>query len=714
MNLNKKRDAKTYAISNLSGSDVTAGVMKTIEQQPRGAKSIIVEFPCIGTPRIAYATQNQKILDVSKNQTIDKFIMDFDQKRNGNLQEYIVQVDGLDYLLINPNALSENPITYRVSSNQTLINLPLYLKTELQRHYDFIYFVTQGTLSHPTTYFSIRVADAVILHSNTDMDLVGNVMNYKRLNDTFGVSKDRMFLFSADPHIVFDSEVVYKKYSQLMKAVVNVPPLDLELIPYARLSVSVEQLDRSEQRNEDQKSVERVGIIDPLHYLHHQFHVSDIDQAISEAEGKNLEKITHNVRRVLQEGYLDDYVESLRDAGAQQRVREVISDLVRDMYDKNLQFTMSVEQVILWVQTEITQLGVIQEIMEDPTISSIEINGPDQVIVEQNGVDQHRDDLKFQSLDHYNQLINKLCEPMGKSLTGNEPILDLNYKGFRVCVVADRKRAGVSAKYPLVSIRKFAPNVYSNEECVKYGNTSWEIIEFQKVISHFANIMYAGGTNSGKTSSLLRQPLFVPSITRIVSIEDSEELMYASKVEYQHYPNLPSLLVKDIVGDAEHSYGIGRLVKATLRLRPEVIVIGEIRDEGAAREGLIAMNTGHRFWSSIHSNSARDTAIRFLQLCGNDESTRHQVANSIDFIFYQRRLRNGKRVIVEVAELIRFEGSENPVMNPIFKYDFAQKKHVRVGSIVSEKVIEKMAAYDIPAETIEFWCNPLGSRVATA
>lgn len=716
----KSVSSRTITLSNLSGIDVSEALPKVLNHLPNGSRKIIVEFPCLGMPRVAHAMLDVKKIHMAierkeksetfKPRSIDRFILDYDKDGDVNVSNYIIQDDGVDYLVIDPSKMPENTVTQMLDSNETLINLPRFLKTKLMKTYDYIIFVTQGTLIHPTTHFAIRLADAVVLVSNTYADLVGNAMNFRRLNESFGVTKDQMFLFSADPHVQFEDETIYKKYPSLMKAVTGVPQRDSNLVPYVRLKdTSV-----NTSRDKENKQSENVGIIEPLHYLHNNFSISELENDMSKTDGDNLVKITAHVRKVLQEQYLDDYVSSMRDAVTQRKIRNVIASLVRGMYDKYPDLSMSIDKVILWVQTEITELGVIQEIMEDPTISSIEINGPNEIIVERDGVDLHLNNLKFQSADHYKQLINKITEPMGKTLTGNDPILDLNYKGFRVSVVADKSKAGLSANFPLVSIRKFAPNVYSHEACVIYGNTSWEIIEFQEFITQFANIIFAGGTNSGKTTGLLRQPLFVPPITRIITIEDSEELMYASKIEYQHYPNLPSLLVKDITGNAEQTYGIDRLVKATLRLRPTVLVVGEIRDKLAAKETLIAMNTGHRLWTTIHSNSAKDTATRYLQLCGNDEATRHQVARSIDFIFYQRKLRNGKRVIVEVSELMDFTETGIPVINPIFKYNFVTGRHDRVGSISSEKMMEKMEEYDMPVEDIKKWTEPVINQAATA
>lgn len=367
---------------------------------------------------------------------------------------------------------------------------------------------------------------------------------------------------------------------------------------------------------------------------------------------------------------------------------------------------MKINDLVEWVQKEITELGVIQEILDDPTISSIEINGPGQVIVEQDGRDVHRQDIRFNSARHYHEVINKILMPIGKPVSSTEPIVDANYRGFRICVVADTEEyQGISARYPLVSIRKFPPAVYTDEECIRYGNLSRDIIDFLKfIVPKGANIIISGGTNSGKTAQLIRLPLRVEPMTRIISIEDSEEMMLASKEQYKHYPNLPSLLVKE-VEDEKKSYGIDKLIKACLRLKPTVMCIGEIRDEAAAKQSLIGMNTGHTVWTTIHANSAKEAATRFLQLNGNTMAAASQVASSIDIILFQKKLPDGRRTVTEISEVLGYKGTEEPILNPIFKYNYHTKQHEQVGLIKSESLLEKIYLKEPTEQEIVRWCK---------
>ncbi|WP_214607669.1 hypothetical protein, partial [Mycobacterium tuberculosis] len=142
---------------------------------------------------------------------------------------------------------------------------------------------------------------------------------------------------------------------------------------------------------------------------------------------------------------------------ARQKFRYLIGDVVREI--KVDIKGMTLNEIVQWVQRDITELPVIQDILDDPSISSIEMNGPSQIMVEQNGVNIHRKDLKFRDEKHYMSTINRMLNSIGKPISSKNPVVDANYRGFRICVVADRKEmTGLSGKHTLVSIRKFPPD----------------------------------------------------------------------------------------------------------------------------------------------------------------------------------------------------------------------------------------------------------------
>ncbi|WP_268626997.1 CpaF family protein [Paenibacillus alvei] len=678
--------SRTYSLVNFGGGSPLTLLTNLLKSFPKHTKSIIVEFPCLGIPKVSYAFNQVRI---SKEHTIDQLILDYDRNEKKAIEDYIVTTEEVDYLIVNPRALPEIPTIRKINSNKTLIDLPLYVKLQLQDKYDFVLFILQGTLVNPMTHFAIRCSDHIVLHSNDGLEFVSNYTNHKKLNDIFGIEKDRMFLYSEDTNFKFEEEKVYTRITELTKHIHERERFVVEFVSDA---------------NEAKLNNESLGIINPLDFLDYEFQPLDVATEISQNDIDNMNELSKSVRSYLRDHHVDDFINSMMQKEARLKVCYFIADWIRE--NNRFSFSMNINDVIEWIQKDITGLGPLQDILDDPDITNIDINGPDKVIVECKGVTIHRKDIRFQSLAHMYQIIDKMLMGLGKPLTASECIIDANYKGFRVNVIADTKsRNGVSAGFPLISIRKFPPRVFTDEECIKYGNISQEISDFlQFIVPCEANIVIAGSTNSGKTTQLIRLPLYVDPLTRIMSIEDSEEMMLASKEQYKDYPNLPSLLVKH-TGEEDTSYGIDKLVKASLRQNPDILAIGEIRDAPSAKQSLIGMNTGHVVWKSLHANSARDAAIRLLQLNDNTEAAASQVSSSIDIIIFQKRLKNGVRVVTEISELLGYIGTKKPILNPIFKYDYKKQKHVKVGSIVSESLHEKIELNGCGEDEFYKWCE---------
>jgi pilus assembly protein CpaF len=261
----------------------------------------------------------------------------------------------------------------------------------------------------------------------------------------------------------------------------------------------------------------------------------------------------------------------------------------------------------------------------------------------------------------------------------------------------------VSTFGPLLSIRKFAPDIFSDQEVIEYGNISGEIRDFlETAVPGGANILITGGTNSGKTTTLIRLPLYLDPSTRICTIEDSPEMMLQMKEAYKNYRNIFSLEQKRFDGKKEREYDIAKNTIVALRLRPVWILIGEARTCEAAYQALQAMNTGHFVAMTIHANSARDGAVRFVQLAGNNPTVAAQVASSLDIIIFQKKLPNGKRVVTEIAEITGYKGAEEPLFQPIFKYDLKTGQHYRAGNI-SGQLADKLRLQFISEEKIRQW-----------
>lgn len=688
--------AKLISVSNFGGGDALHGLTRLI-QPLKKYKIAIIETACLGIPKLSYLLPHAEISGLEKSKSMDQLIMDIERKELKVLSDYMVNYNDIDYLMVNPKSLPEAPVIRKLESNQSLIQIPFLVEKQLRDNYDYVFFLTQGRLINPMTHFSIRAADAVILYSKESYDFVQNYTHYKKLQEVFGIPTERLGMLVEDPNIRIEGVKIYSKEKDLLKLYKYIDDL-------SPTKGATDYLIKGRQANtEVVRGNESVGIIDPLEYIDYHVKLTQTDDQFSQTDAEKIDMLLQSIRQALIKEHLDEYVNSLIDEHARQKVRYYIADMIREQTE--YQFNASINSVIEWVQKEITELGVLQEVLDDPEISSIEVNSPENTIVERNGIDEVAN-IKFRNQEHLRQTLDKILMPLGKPISSTEPIIDANYRGFRVCVVADNVQyQGVSSGSPLLSIRKFPPNVYTHEECIAYGNLSQEMIDFfYVVIPSMANVATVGGTNSGKTSTQIRYPLFVPKITRIISAEDSEEMRLAYKLAYADYPNLPSLLVKE-TEDEGKSYGMAKLIKTCLRLRPQVICIGEIRDEEAAKQALIAANTGHAVWTTIHANSAKEGATRFLQLNGNTAAAASQLASTFDIFVFQKKMPSGKRVITEISELIGYKGNEEPILNQIFKYDTRKNVHQRVGSIKSESLIEKMIMSDTAPEVMKHWCE---------
>ncbi|MCY9542851.1 Flp pilus assembly complex ATPase component TadA [Paenibacillus alvei] len=679
---------KTISIANLGGGNSTEFVLDMMKNLPKGSRSLWVELPCLGIPRLSYALDQVRL---EKEKTVDSLLIDYDRQERKSLDDYIVKTDYGDCMLINPRARPEIPTPRMLETNKTLIDMPVYIRLQMQGKYDYIFFVLQGMMYHPMTHFSLRSSDVCILHTAVSYEFVGNYTNYKNLYERFGISKDRMCLYVEDINITqnFKEEKVFSKISEISKQIGLVEPIDIQF----------ETKIDSKKLND-----ESVGTINPIEFLNYKYQELEMSTEISNDDEQNRNKLIADVRNYLYEQHLDEFVDSTMNQDTRQKIKYYIADYIRER--NTYKFSVNINEIITYIQREITDMGVIQEILDNPNISSIEINGPDQVIVEEKGEIDHKKEIRFQDVKHIYQIIDRMLLPIGKPISSTEPIVDANIRGFRINVIAGRSHGyqGLSARSPLISIRKFPPRVYTDEECIKYGNLSQEMADFIKfIVPNRANILVSGSVNSGKTTQLLRFPLSLDYRTRIFTIEDSEELMFWAKEQYAHYVNLPSLLVKEIE-DIAKSYGMDKLIKATLRQNAIYIAIGEIRDEAVAKEFLKALNIGYIAWSTIHSNSYKDAVIRLLQLVGNDPTAASQIATSLDFVIYQKRLISGVRVVTDICEVVGMNGTD-PIMNPIFKYDYRTKVFNRVGSIKSEKMIEKLYQLEVPQDQIEKWCD---------
>ena len=296
----------------------------------------------------------------------------------------------------------------------------------------------------------------------------------------------------------------------------------------------------------------------------------------------------------------------------------------------------------------IRRLDLLQELIEDPEITEIMVNGPSEIFIEKNGTiypskkcfesKQKLEDVVQQIVSHSNRIINEAC-----------PIVDSRLAdGSRVNIVL----SPIAMEGPIITIRKFPSKPITMERLIELGSISTEVASFLKqlVIAGY-NIFISGGTGSGKTTFLNVLSNYIPKGERIITIEDSAEL------QIRNISNLVRLEVRNANSEGSNEITIRDLIKTSLRMRPDRIIVGEVRD-AAAIDMLQALNTGHEgSLSTGHANSPADMLSRLesLVLLGAEIpllAVRKQIASAIDIIVHLSRVRDGSRRLLEITEIL--------------------------------------------------------------
>ncbi|GAB4579671.1 MAG: CpaF family protein [Anaerolineales bacterium] len=305
------------------------------------------------------------------------------------------------------------------------------------------------------------------------------------------------------------------------------------------------------------------------------------------------------------------------------------------------------------ISAEILGFGPLQDLLEDNTTTEIMVNGAKNIYVERKGRIE-RVPVAFESNDHVMRIIDRIVAPLGRRIDESSPYVDARLPdGSRVNAVIPP----ISLVGPTLTIRKFSKVPITVEQLIEFGSITSEAIHFMKAcVEARLNIVVSGGTGSGKTTLLNILSSFIPADERILTIENAAEL----QLRQEHVVTLESR-PPNIEGRGEVT--IRHLVINALRMRPDRIVVGEIRDE-AALDMLQAMNTGHDgSMTTAHSNSPRDTLARLetMTLMAGMElpikAIREQIASAVDLVIHQERMRDGTRKVVYITEVSGMEGN---------------------------------------------------------
>lgn len=318
-------------------------------------------------------------------------------------------------------------------------------------------------------------------------------------------------------------------------------------------------------------------------------------------------------------------------------------------------------------------LDILQGLLDDSSITEIMINGPNHIFIEQDGK-LFQTDLKFSSEERLESVVSTIASDINRTVNESNPICDARLKdGSRVNIVLPP----VALNGATVTIRKFPEDPWTIEKLVAIGSLTREAADFLECLVRAKyNIFVSGGTGTGKTTFLNALSNFIPKDERIITIEDSAEL------QIKGISNLVRLETKNANLEGKGEITIRDLIKSSLRMRPERIVVGEVRG-AEALDMLQAMNTGHDgSLSTGHANSARDILSRLetMVLTGAEmplDAIRQQIASAVDIIIQLSRFRDKSRRVMEIVEVTGYEDS-TIMLNPLYHFEIegetAEKK----------------------------------------
>ena len=356
---------------------------------------------------------------------------------------------------------------------------------------------------------------------------------------------------------------------------------------------------------------------------------------------------------------------------------EVLNEIEERVLNLNTEEYLSITEkknLCIEIFNSVRRLGVLQQLIDDESISEIMVNGPDNIFIEREGHIQ-KFDGKIASEEELEDIIQQIVAKVNRTVNEAEPIVDARLTdGSRVNVVLPPVALGGA----VVTIRKFPKVPMTMKRLLEYETLSKEAADFIRILVETGcNIIVSGGTSSGKTSFLNALADYIPREERVIIIEDSAELQLFG------IPNLVQMETRNANVEGRGEIGIGDLIKSSLRMRPDRILVGEVRDGKATIMLLNAFNTGHYGESTIHANSAEDTISRLetLVLTGANiplDAAKRQIVSAIDYIVYLGRLKDGRRKVLEISEVYK-DDEGNIALNKIFEYE-ADKGLIRCGS----------------------------------
>ena len=376
-----------------------------------------------------------------------------------------------------------------------------------------------------------------------------------------------------------------------------------------------------------------------------------------------LKQVVQDASRIRE--YTSEEIEEL----IAQKIKERISwakEQDPELYQYYLSMSFKDKNTLKYTIVESVEgLGILGKIITDPDITEVMINGYDTIFVEKAGKLMRLQET-FQDNEDLVRIVQRFVNAMDRTIDASNPIVDARLEdGSRVNVVFPP----VALNGPTVTIRRFSKNPMTIEKLLEYGSITPEVADFlQKVVSSRHNVFVAGGTGSGKTTFLNALSNFIQPWERVITIEDSAEL------QIKNIPNLVRMETKKANSKEATEISIRDLIKSSLRMRPDRIIVGEVRGEEAL-DMLQAMNTGHDgSLSTGHANSPEGMLSRLetMVLTGSAdlplEAIRMQIASAVDYIIHLSRLRDFSRKCMEITEVVEYADGKI-ILNPIYKFE---------------------------------------------
>jgi pilus assembly protein CpaF len=345
--------------------------------------------------------------------------------------------------------------------------------------------------------------------------------------------------------------------------------------------------------------------------------------------------------------------------------REIEETFSRALEEEGLALTRAERARMLeQITDEIVGLGPLEPLLRDESVTEVMVNGPRQVYIERAGRIEHASVI-FQDDEHVMRIIDRIISPLGRRVDESSPMVDARLvDGSRVNAIIPP----LSLIGPVLTIRKFAASPFTTDDLIRFGTATPEMFDFLRAcVEARLNVFVSGGTGSGKTTMLNVLSSFIPNDERIVTIEDAAELQLRQEHVVTLEARPPNI-------EGRGSIPIRELVRNSLRMRPDRIIVGECRG-GEALDMLQAMNTGHDgSLSTGHSNSPRDMLARLetmVMMAGVElplRAIREQIASAVDLVVHQERLRDGSRKITAITEVQGMEG-DVIVLQDVFVFE---------------------------------------------